>query len=162
MERGEVEGRGGECARLEAEPSPELYLLRASLALARHELQPGGLGCSGRAQKSREQRPRVRAGGEITGAAPHPLACQLQEPTKRDIRKGPDTDAETAPSLPEKAGGDLEKPPNLKAFGYRVTLRAVTAGRESQSTRRGGSRRMRFLSPHGLCVQISLILCLPS
>lgn len=100
MERGEVEGRGGECARLEAEPSPELYLRRASLALARHELQPGGLGCSGRAQKSREQRPRVRAGGEITGAAPHPLACQLQEPTKRDIRKGPDTDAETAPSLP--------------------------------------------------------------
>lgn len=79
-------------------PVPELYLLRASLALARHELQPGGLGCSGRAQKSREQRLRVRAGGEITGAAPHPLACQLQEPTNREIRKVPDTDAEMAPS----------------------------------------------------------------
>lgn len=75
----------------------ELYLLRASLALARHELQPGGPGCSGRAQKSREQSLRVRAGGEITGAAPHPLACRLQEPTNREIRKGPDTDAEMAP-----------------------------------------------------------------
>lgn len=35
-------------------PVPELYLLRASPALARHELQPGFLGCSGHGEKCRQ------------------------------------------------------------------------------------------------------------
>lgn len=77
----ENEGRwsegGGEGSLEDGSRAPvlELYLLWARPALARHELLPGFLGCSGSAEKCRRyKRLEVRTGGEITGSAPGPAS----------------------------------------------------------------------------------------